>query len=94
MRREDFYIGLEFYTATGRWRCTDVGNRVVVAIQVDRVSVTIADKQGQLQSRVVTDDASWFNGPPYAVVERVFDEYCLDGCSLEAEDFVNQHESV
>lgn len=25
------------------------------------------------------DDASWFNGPPYAVVEHVFDENDLPG---------------
>jgi hypothetical protein len=35
MRHSDFYIGLEFYTATGWWRCTDVGTRVVVAIRLD-----------------------------------------------------------
>jgi len=26
------------------------------------------------------DDESWYNGPPYAVVERVFDEYDFEGC--------------
>ena len=26
------------------------------------------------------DDASWYNGPPYAVVETVFDEYDFEGC--------------
>jgi len=26
------------------------------------------------------DDISWFNGPPYAVVEVVFDENDLGGC--------------
>lgn len=26
---------MEFYTATGRWRCTDIGTRVVVAIRFD-----------------------------------------------------------
>jgi hypothetical protein len=35
MRHSDFYIGLEFFTATGRWRCTDVGSRVVIAIRLD-----------------------------------------------------------
>lgn len=28
------------------------------------------------------DDPSWFNGPPYAVVEVVFDEDDLGGCWL------------
>lgn len=25
-------------------------------------------------------DASWYNGPPYAVAEAVFDEYDMQGC--------------
>lgn len=36
MTRDDFRIGLEFYTAAGRWRCTDVGTRVIAAIQLDQ----------------------------------------------------------
>ena len=35
MRHDEFYTGLEFHTATGRWRCTDVGTRVIVAIELD-----------------------------------------------------------
>ena len=35
MTRNDFRIGLEFYTASGKWRCTDVGTRVIVAIKLD-----------------------------------------------------------
>ena len=34
MQHEEFSIGLAFFTAAGRWRCTDVGTRVVVAIQL------------------------------------------------------------
>jgi hypothetical protein len=29
------------------------------------------------------DDDSWYNGPPYAVAEVVFDEYDMAGCSLD-----------
>jgi len=29
------------------------------------------------------DDPSWFNGPPYAVAELVFDEDDLEGCWVE-----------
>jgi hypothetical protein len=53
-----------------RWLCTDVGSRVVVAIEADDV----ADKDG------------WRTGPPYAVVECVFDETDQQGCRLTAED--------
>ena len=37
--------------------------------------------------RLDKDDASWYNGPPFAVAEWVFDEYDLGGCSLDASDF-------
>ena len=36
MHHAEFHVGLEFFTAAGRWRCTDVGTRVIVAIQIDR----------------------------------------------------------
>jgi hypothetical protein len=35
MKHSDFKIGLEFLTATGRWRCTDVGQRTITAIKLD-----------------------------------------------------------
>ncbi|WP_216644621.1 hypothetical protein [Candidatus Thiodictyon syntrophicum] len=31
----DFSIGCEFWTATGRWRCTDIGTRTLCAIKLD-----------------------------------------------------------
>lgn len=34
MTRSDFLIGQEFYTASGAWRCTDVGTRVVTAVKL------------------------------------------------------------
>ena len=36
MKKEEFMIGQDFYTATGRWRCTDIGTRVIVAIHLDQ----------------------------------------------------------
>jgi hypothetical protein len=35
MKHGDFLIGGEFLTPTGRWRCTDVGTRVITAIKLD-----------------------------------------------------------
>jgi hypothetical protein len=35
MRQDEFAIGLEFYCDARRWRCTDVGTRVVIAIALD-----------------------------------------------------------
>jgi hypothetical protein len=63
MKRSDFHIGCEFLTASGRWRCTDVGRRTIAAIRLNH-----------------DDDPSWYNGPPYAVMETVFDEYDFEGC--------------
>jgi hypothetical protein len=90
MRHSDFRIGIEFRCGGQRWRCTDVGSRVVVAISLDRHEVvenTLAlagEHSGQL-THFVTDDPSWLVGPPYAVVERVFDEADLGACSLVME---------
>lgn len=66
MKHDDFAIGREFKTAGGTWRCTDVGTRTIVAINV-------SDHR---------DDPSWLNGPPYAVAEFVFDEHDFGGCWL------------
>ena len=36
MKKEEFKLGTEFYTATGRWRCIDIGTRVIVAIHLNQ----------------------------------------------------------
>lgn len=36
MKKEEFYIGVEFYTGAGKWRCTDVGSRVIIAIKLNQ----------------------------------------------------------
>lgn len=37
MKHADFHVGLEFLGRAGfRWRCTDVGTRTILAIQLDR----------------------------------------------------------
>lgn len=33
MKREEFRIGGVFYTGSGSWICTDIGTRVIVAVQ-------------------------------------------------------------
>jgi len=62
MQHADFQIGMEFLTATGRWRVTDIGTRTVIAIKLDQT------------------DPRNYNGPPYSIVESVFDEYDFGGC--------------
>lgn len=61
MRHADFVIGCEFRCGGRAWRCTDVGTRTIVAVQLGQPT-------------------SWYAGPPYAVVETVFDENDLPGC--------------
>jgi len=86
MRHEEFRIGLEFWCGDRRWRCTDVGSRVVVGICLEAHEVvTVTDMAGASRAtttRTVTGDDSWTAGPPYAVSEEVFDEQSLDACSL------------
>jgi hypothetical protein len=49
--------------------------------------VTIATIDGERkETRSLTDDPSWFNGPSYAVAESVFDEYDFDGCTTTPEE--------
>jgi hypothetical protein len=64
MKHSDFSIGCEFLTATGRWRCTDVGTRTIAAIKLE-----------------YDGDPGAYNGPPYGIVEHVFDEDGIEGCS-------------
>jgi hypothetical protein len=63
MKHSDFKIGIEFTTAAGRWRCTDVGARTVAAIRLD-----------------LDHDPAWYDGPPDAVLEHVFDEDGIEDC--------------
>ena len=83
MNHSDFKIGTIFYTSTGKWQCTDVGTRVIVAISLEpRTLVRTCSENGeiQLQERFVSDDPNDLVGPPYFVSEQVFDEYDLEGC--------------
>ncbi|WPC68010.1 hypothetical protein SBP18_05715 [Rhodoferax ferrireducens] len=57
MEHTNFEIGTEFLTGTGQaWRCTDVGTRTIVAIEIHCPD--------QLDR-----DPCWFVGPPYSVQE-------------------------
>lgn len=85
MKHEDFSKGLEFYTAAGKWRCTDIGTRTIIAIRIDRVASR--DSSNQTRYEQVMDDKSWFDGPSYAVAEHVFDEFDISGCRLESGAF-------
>ena len=91
MQHSEFSMGLEFWCGGKRWRCTDVGTRVVVAICLEsrdmvRIAVDPKDKTQRIQTSYLSTDPRDLNGPPYGVVECVFDEYDIEACSLEQED--------
>ena len=91
MHHTEFAIGVEFWCGGSRWRCTDVGTRVIVAISLEPHEV-VGTKVAQLgntkpaTSLGMTNDPSWLKGPPYAVVETVFDEYDLKDCSIKQDE--------
>jgi len=79
----DFRVGVEFRFGGQLWRCTDVGSRTIVAIRVDQVEKATRGGRGELRTILPRDEAEadgWFNGPPYAVPEIVFDECDLAAC--------------
>jgi hypothetical protein len=65
--------------------------RTIVALRVDRVEVgSEPPERRRTLSRAEAEAEGWFNGPPYAVAESVFDEYDLEGCSPKPEETLNE----
>lgn len=92
MKPYDLNIGDEFVMANGwRWRVTDIGTRVVIAIRIQPL-VLQSKRDGKIRreeiSEIEAEHYGWFDGPPYAVAEQVFDEFDLEGieeiCRKEA----------
>ena len=91
MEHNDFKIGLEFYCGGKKWRCTDVGTRVIVAIalgqrEMVRMAVDPDDCIKYSKTRYLSNDPGDLIGPPYSVAESVFDEYDIEGCYVTPED--------
>lgn len=84
MKLSEFAVGHEFLSGGRRWRCTDIGSRVVVAIRIDRVSIARARRTEYGDVGPIggaeAEAAGWFEGPPYAVAEISFDEDDQEGC--------------
>ena len=92
MKHSDFQIGTEFFTETVRWRCTDVGTRVITAISLEprrMVRMRGGAHGAQTQEGFVSNDPLDLVGPPYMVVEHVFDEYDQDGCSATKDEILS-----
>jgi hypothetical protein len=89
VKHSDFHIGTEFFTGAGKWRCTDVGTRVIVAISLEpREMVRVHyDENGERnEERFISTDPRDLLGPPYSVGECVFDEHDLEGCYATADE--------
>jgi len=85
MTFDEFKIGMEFACGLGVFRCTDKGTRTVIAIRVDQLEIVTTgngETVKKLLSRSEAEEQGWFNGPPYAVAETVFDEYDFEECKI------------
>jgi len=57
MKHSDFHIGLEFLGGAGfQWRCTDVGTRTILAIQLDRKNPDWYQGPPYIANEVVFDE--------------------------------------
>jgi len=83
MTHAEFAIGGTFTCGGKRWRCTDIGTRVIVAICLEpREMVRSWYENGErIEERYLSDDPRDLDGPPYGVVEHVFDENDIQGCT-------------
>lgn len=91
MTHKDFHIGLEFWCSGKRWQCTDVGSRVVVAISLEAHEVVNSERDPndptkRIEQRYMSSDPILFDGPPYGIVEHVFDEDSLEACSFTPDE--------
>ena len=89
MKHSDFAIGKTFHTVTGPWRCTDIGSRAVVAISLKprtMVSCTVGEDGTLTKEHYLSDDPVDLEGPPYGLVEVVFDEFDMQGCYTTSEE--------
>ena len=83
MRHEDFQIGIEFWCSSRRWRCTDIGTRVVVGVCLEPHEVVTVARDAQTSirtvTRTITADESWLAGPPLQYLKR-----CSTNTSIRA----------
>ena len=90
MEIAEFRIGAGFWRDGRQWRCTDIGRRTITAIRLDEVRAVTRRLGGEAFERVLTraeaEADGWFNGPPYAVEELVFDENDFGGCTRMSEE--------
>jgi hypothetical protein len=83
VKLHQFRVGSHFYCGSREWRCTDIGTRAIVAIRVDRVELGGENTPAgpRTLSKAEAEAEGWFNGPPYAVAEHLFDEEDQKSCA-------------
>lgn len=91
MDHADFRIGQDFWCSDRLWRCTDVGQRVIVAIRIDEITAVRMELATMIQTKHTMTGAEAeregsFDGPPYGVAECVFDEYDFEACTPTREE--------
>ena len=64
---------------------------IVIAISLEEHEVVSSERDPddptrRIERRYMTSDPTWLNGPPYGVVEHVFDEDSLEVCSLNPDE--------
>jgi hypothetical protein len=67
MTRTEFHIGQYFWFGGLLYRCTDIGTRVIVAINIDLIDI---DYPQPIRSRRPEEES----GPPYVGGESVINE--------------------
>ena len=77
MKLSDFRIGEDFIMSGKKYRCTDIGSRVVVAVPhaID-VGSSFGGTAQPIRQANATED-----GWPYSAQEIVLDEYDIELCS-------------
>jgi hypothetical protein len=85
MTHAEFTLGLTFWCGGRRWRCTEIATRTIKAIPFDSIKIVESGPNWRRERTLTHEEAEqqgWFNGPPYALAEYVFNENDIRGCSL------------
>lgn len=88
MRLHEFRIGETFYFFEQKFRCTEIGSRTVLGIELTGYTDVFRFEDGREEviGHITEEEAEkrgQFSGPPYGVCERVFDEVDLPACAYD-----------
>ena len=88
MKLEEFRVGEYFWTATGKWRVYDVGQRSVIAMNWEKQQKTMIECKGDVETphEVTIDPQEMIKDPggigllEDLIPHQIFYRYDLDGC--------------